>query len=241
MTDSAAPTNCFVRRPTLVSGVLALLAGVVAVGLVAGTTLQRQILLGAAVGVVVFLFGGRLWRRGHVAVGVLLAFCGCLLVAIAAGYAAVQPPRIVHRLELLPGILGLWTLAVALVPLRFRWSRLLVDVGAGAVFVSVLTSGVVTGATTAAIVVAGAATILAWDAGENAVSVGGQVGDGEASTARAEIVHAGVGGGVAVAAVVSVLGVTSLGVDDLSLAALVALLVAGVALALVSHRGRGPA
>lgn len=236
-----ASTDRFVRRPTLVSGGLALLSGVVAVGLVAETVLQRQILLGAAVGVVVFALGGRLWRRGHVAVGVPLALSGCLLVAVAAGYAAVRPPQIVHRLELLPGILGLWTLAAALVPLRFRWSRLLVDVGAGMVFLPVLAGGVVRGASTAALVVAGAATILAWDAGENAVSVGGQVGAGEAATARAEVVHAGVGCGVAVVAVVAVLGVTRLGVDDLPLAALVALLVAGVALALVSHRGRGAA
>jgi len=235
-----AATDRFARRPTLASGVLALLAGVVAVGLIAGTGLQRRILLGAAVGVAGFALGGRLWRRGHAAVGILLVLCGWFVVAVAAGYAATQPPRLVHRLELLPGILGLWTLAAALVPLRFRWSRLLVDVGAGAVFISVLTSGVLRGAPTAALVIAGAATILAWDAGENAVSLGGQVGAGEAATARTEIVHAGVGAVVAVVAVGSVLGAARLGVADLPLAALVALLIAGVALALVSHRKRGP-
>ncbi|GAA0233311.1 hypothetical protein GCM10009000_055950 [Halobacterium noricense] len=237
MTAATSPADRFLRHPTAVSGVLAVAAGAVAVGLIAETTLQRRILLAALVGVGSFGLGGRLWQRGRGVIGVGLAACGCLVVVAAAGYAVTEPPRITQRLELLPGILGLWVLAAALVPMRFRWSRFLVAVGSGLLFVAVLTSGVVRGASTTALVVAAGATILSWDAAENAVSLGGQIGSHpETATVRAELAHVLLSGGLAVAAVVAVLGVTRLGVDSLPLAALVALLVAAVALLLASHR-----
>jgi hypothetical protein len=67
--------------------------------------------------------------------------------------------------------------------------------------------------------------------------MGGQIGSDEtAATSRAEFVHAGMSGGVAVTAVVVVLGVARLGIDGLPFAALVALLVAAVTLTLVFHR-----
>lgn len=67
---------------------------------------------------------------------------------------------------------------------------------------------------------AAAAAILAWDAAENAVSMGGQVGSGGATDSRrAELVHVGFSG---VVAVVAILGVARVGVDGLPFAALVA-------------------
>lgn len=246
--EPAPASSRFVRRPAAVSGALAVASAAVAVGLVAGAPAQRPALAAAAVGVSLSALGGRLWRRSGdggggtsagigAGAGAVLTVVGLLALLAAAGYAAVRPPRIVHRLELLPGIAGLAVLAAALVPLRFRWSRVLIDVGAGMVFLTVLVGGVVRGTSTPALLAATAATVVAWDAGENAVSLGGQVGTGEgAATRRAELVHAGAGAVVACVGVAAVLGVTRLGVDDLPLAALVALLVAGVALALAIHR-----
>ncbi|SHG37784.1 DUF7519 family protein [Halobaculum gomorrense] len=237
MTAAPSAANRFLRHSTVVSGVVAVILGAVAVGLIAETTLQRQFLMGALIGVSTFGLGGRLWHRWRGAVGLGLVVCGCLVVTAAAGNAVTQPPRIIHRLELLPGILGLWTLAAALVPIGFRWSRLLIAVGSGLLFVAVLTSGVVRGASTTALVVAAAATILAWDAAENAVSLGVQVGaHPETVTVRGELAHVMLSGGLAAGAVVAVLGVTHLGVDSLPFEALVALLVAGVVLLLASHR-----
>lgn len=244
--EPAPASSRFVRRPAAVSGALAVASAAVAVGLVAGAPAQRPALAAAAVGVSLSALGGRLWRgsgdggggtNAGTGAGAVLTVVGLLALLAAAGYAAVRPPRIVHRLELLPGIAGLAVLAAALVPLRFRWSRVLIDVGAGMVFLTVLVGGVVRGTSTPALLAATAATVVAWDAGENAVSLGGQVGTGEgAATRRAELVHAGAGAVVACVGVAAVLGVTRLGVDDLPLAALVALLVAGVALALAIHR-----
>jgi len=237
MTDPApSATADFRPLPTVLSGAIALVAAAVAAGLIAETAAQRTVLAVALVGVAAVAVGGRLWRLDHAVFGVVMALCGTLVVAVAVGEALSRPETVVGRLELLPAVLGLWTLAAALVPVRFGRRRLLVDAGAALVFLAVVTSGVVRGASTPALVGAGAATILAWDAAENAVSIGGQVGsDPGTATARAELVHAGAGGGLAVGAVAAVLGVSRLGIDGLPFAALLALLVAGVALALVAH------
>ena len=230
----------FVRRPAVASSVVALVAGSVAVALVADTTLQREILRLAVGGALAFGIGGRLARRGGTALGALgalVALGGGLVVLIAMGQAATRPPQITHRVELLPGIVGIWTLSAALAPVRLRWSRALIDVGAGFVFLGVLVTGVTQGAGTTALLLATLATILAWDAAENAVSVGGQIGvQRGVSTARAELAHVGVTASVGVGVIVVVLGVARLGIDGLPFGALVALIVGSVILVLGSDR-----
>jgi len=75
------------------------------------------------------------------ALGALIALGGGLVVLVAVGQAATQSPQVTHRVELLPGIVGMWTLSAALAPVRFRWSRALIDPGAGFVFLGVLVTG----------------------------------------------------------------------------------------------------
>ncbi|MWV65276.1 hypothetical protein GRS48_10655 [Halorubrum sp. JWXQ-INN 858] len=240
MTPDGGGPERFVRRPTSAGVVLALGFGLLATGLVTETAIQRRIVATTAVGVGMVALGGRAWLRGRSVValgGAGLALCGSLVVAVALVDAVLRPAQVTHRVVLLPGLLGLWVLAVALVPARFRWARGVVDAGVGLVFLGVLAAGFVRGASTTALVVATAATVLSWDAAENAVSLGGQVGaDNGAATARAELVHAGAGVGVAAVAVVVVLGVARLGIDGLPFGALVALLLAAVAFSLGSHR-----
>jgi len=92
---------------------------------------------------------------------------------------------------------------------------------------------------TTALLLAALATIVARDAAENAVSVGGQIGGQRgARTVRAELAHVGVAARAwARGAVVVVLGVARLDIDGLPLArALVALIVGSVVLVLGSNR-----
>ncbi|WP_123620141.1 hypothetical protein [Halorubrum sp. CSM-61] len=233
-------TAPFLRRPAVASSVVALIAGGAAAALVADGTLQREILRVAVVGVLAFGIGTRLVRRDGTALralGALVALGGGLVVLAALGRAATQPPQVTQRLELLPGIAGLWTLSAALAPVRFRWSRALIDVGTGFVFLGVLVTGVTQGADAIALLLAALATILARDAAENAVSVGGQIGvQRGASTARSELVHAGAAASVGVGAIAVVLGVARLGVEGLPFGALVALVAGGVILVFGSDR-----
>ncbi|WP_080509973.1 hypothetical protein [Halorubrum saccharovorum] len=236
--DGATPR--FVRRPTVASGVIALVAGSVAVALVADASLQREILRLAVVGVLAFGIGGRLVRRGVTAfgaLGALVALGGGLAVLVATGQAATRLPQVTHRIELLPGIVGLWMLSTALAPVRFRWSRALIDVGTGLVFLGVLVTGVTRGAGTTALLLATLATLLAWDAAENAVSVGGLIGGQRGREDRSGRTRSRGGRrGRRAAAIAVVLGVARLGIDGLPFGALVALVVGSVILVFGSNR-----
>lgn len=227
--------STLVRHPIRTSSGLAFAAGVLAVSLIAETTVQRWILAVAVVGILTFGVGGLLWRRGRPGVGVAVAIGGTVLVVYALGLAATRPAFLTHRLELVPGLIGLWLLAAALLPIRLGWERSLVDAGTGFLFLAVLTSGIVQEASFGALLAAGVLTILVWDAAENAVSMGGQLGI-HAPTARGEFVHSAASSAVAVGAIGLVSLVGALGIDRIPFAALVALLVAGVAIALAYNR-----
>lgn len=226
----------FARRPTQISSLLALVAAGSAAGLLTETIIQRRLLAVALVGVVAVGIGGRLHADTGRPSGIVLGSVGTLLVAVAAAAALAVPPQLGDRLTLLPGILGLWVLVVALVPIRAGWSRRLVTLGTGLLFVGILMAGVLRVASSPILVVAAAATILAWDAADNAVSLGHQVGANKGTaTARAEVAHLGASSAVGVGAAGIVVGLAWLGVDGLPFAALIALLVAGLLLALGTH------
>lgn len=227
--------STFVRRPAPATGALAVVVAVGALALVADAAVQRRIIAVAAVGVVAFAAGVGTWRRGHPLPGGLLVVAGAAVALYGLGLAVTRPVFDVHRFELLPGLLGVWILAAAVAPVRVGWERRLVTTGTALVFLSVLVSGLVETTSLTSLLVAGAATILAWDAGENAVSLGHHVG-ARGSTTRAAAVHSAASGLVAVVALLLALSVHRLDVDGLPLAALAALLVAGVVLTLVYYR-----
>lgn len=230
-----ADASTFVRRPTPAGSALAVAASVVAVGLVADAAVQRRILAVAVAGVVAFAVGAGAWRRGHPLVGAVLATGGAVVALYGLALAGTRPTAHVHRFELLPGLLGAWLLAAGLAPVRVGWERRLVATGSGLVFLAVLTSGLVRTTSLTSLLVAGALTVLAWDAAENAVSLGAQMGS-RARTRRAELVHSAASALVAAVAVLLALSVHRLDVDGLPLAALAALLVAGVVLTLAYFR-----
>lgn len=225
----------FVRRPARAGSGLALAAGLLAVATVADASVQRWVLGLAAVGFATCAASAAAWRRDLSVLGAIAALGGTAIVLAAVALAATRPSSYVHRLELLPGVVGLVALAAGLFPVRVGWERPLVTAGTGLVFVAVLAAGVLRDATLTSLLAAGALTILAWDSAENAVSLGRQVG-ADAATVRATLARGAVGGVVAGGAILLTLGVVRLDVDGLPFAALAALLVAGVALALVHHR-----
>lgn len=225
MSDASEPTH----RPTVPGSVAAVVAGIVAVAVVIDAADQWEALLVVVAGLALCGGGYGAWHRERRLGGALTVAIGGVLVALGLGVAASGPSVMTQRLELLPGLLGLVVLVAGLVPVRAGWERALVTTGAALLFVGVVTSGVVRGASRPALLVAGIASVLAWDLGEQAISLGGQVGRG-ARTRRAELVH---GGGTLVAGagiLVAALGVTGLGIRGLSLTGFAVLLVAGFAL-----------
>jgi len=226
---SLASSRELLDRPTVPGALLAMLAGVAAVGILIEGAGQWQALVVDVVGLALCAGGYVAWRRGQQVAGALSAIAGGVLVLVALALAVSQPEAMTERLELLPGLLGLAVLLAGLLPVRSSWERRLVSTGAALLFVGVVTSGVVRGASEIQLLAAGVASVLAWDLGEQSVSLGGQVGR-RARTRRAELVHAG-GSLVAGAAILAVtLGVAALDVQGLSLAGFAVLLVDAFAL-----------
>ena len=227
----------FDSGPTVLSAGVSIGAGTVAMWVLMEAPVQRRLLGVALLGTVLWTIGAGSWKRNRVAPGVLVSCIGLLIVAVAVSNAATTPDRIVDRLVLIPGLVGIWVVSLGLIPVRLRWSRRFVDFGTALLFLAVLTAGFVQGPSALTLVIATAATILAWDAAENAVSLGGQVGAGwTTSSARAEVVHITLSTCVAGLVIVAGVVVTRLAVQGLSLGVLLALLVAGVALTLAHHR-----
>lgn len=150
-------------------------------------------------------------------------------LAVIAGLVAVITLALSGRVSL-PGIVGLVLVAVGV----YRGSRRVLGVGVAVLFVGVLLAGMFATAPEL-LVIATAAVVLAWDIGENAITVGERFGR-RAETTGAETVHAAVSTIVAVVAGTTGYLVYRSATGGQPTAALVALLFAVVALVVVLRR-----
>jgi hypothetical protein len=174
-------------------------------------------------------------RRGHWILGAALALVG--VAAIVGGFALFVGERhaLSHTLRLLPGLVGLPLLAGTLLPLEAGGSRLACKLGTGGVFLTVVLSGVFRSAGELHLSFAAVATIVAWDAADNAVVVGEHLG--RAATAwRLQATHTTGSAVVGLTGVAGIHLVRHVAVSDLSLAAF-ALSFFAVLLLLAAIRG----
>lgn len=229
-------------RPTLVAAVLAVAAAVLAVITIADTEPQLLAVAVELVAVGSLGAGAELRERERDAgrdrtpVAWLLLIVGVSAAVAALALALLGPERLSRSLELLPGLLGVTALALGLLPARRRWvrSRYLVGTGASLVVIAAFTSGVVYGAGRVSLLVATALAVLAWDAGEQAIGLGEQVGR-RAETTAVTLVHVGGGAAVGVAAVALAALVYAVNVTGVSLLVLVLLLAAAILLAVALY------
>lgn len=234
MSTETEDVDRFIQRPTIISSVIAVVVATTAVALLSGSGLQRQLLALALIGSVSFGAGSRLRGKAHRVTGTVLMLLGALLVVVAIGLVLLGPLRFSSRVELVPSMVGLWVFIAALGPVWSRWTRWLINLGVGLLFAGILLSGMLRSTPSTALVAAAAATILAWDTARNGVSIGTQIGAAEsAATERAELTHIGASSTVAIAAIGAVVGVSRLNIENLHLATLIAVLIAGISFSLV--------
>jgi uncharacterized membrane protein YbaN (DUF454 family) len=131
-------------------------------------------------------------------------------LATIAALLAVLTSAPLSVLAVLLGGVGFVVLAVALFA---RGSRRLLWLGTVSIFGGALDAGARAAAPPALVLTSVAAVLLAWDVGQNAISVGEQLGRG-AETWRAELVHAAVSTVVAVLVAVAAYAVFGLGVGS---------------------------
>lgn len=229
-TNSAKTTTSSVtRRPTAVGSSIAVVAALVAVGLVGTTSAQRLALGVDTAGIVVLALGGVAWHRGHRLVGGVVAVAGIGISLASVGVVLTQGETVSERVEILPGLLGPLFVACGVLPLWKRFARTFVSVGAAFVVVTLGLSGLVHSAEMMPLLWSFTATVVAWDAGEQAINLGEQLGN-DARTWPVELSHSGataVYGGLAVAAAV---GFHDLDVTGVPLVGLFALFGAAVLL-----------
>lgn len=215
------------RDPLPLGSALSVLSAAIAVALVATASVQRTALVAVVGGVAALAIGIRFARGDHRLVGGLLVTAG--LAGVLAGFVHGRTASTALRFEVYPAFVGLLLLGLGLAPVRRGWERWFVTAGTGGVLVAVVTSGVVQGTSTMPILLAGVATVAAWDLGEQAVNLSTHVGTA-ARTHRAELVHGGAAAVVGVCVVAVALFVQNAQVTGVPLAGLGVLLGAAVVL-----------
>lgn len=221
-----------VRQPALLSGIAATVASLAAVWLVSEPAVRAALLM-EGVGVVMVTVGVEC-RRRHRLAGTTIGLLGASVVLGAIGFAAVRSTESIWVVRTLPGLLGTAVLASGVVPVRGVGSRRLVKIGTAMVFFSVLVAGALGDASGSTLLASGAATIVAWDAGEQAINVGRHLGR-IAETWRVELVHLGATVLVGVVAVELGRRVPTFTATDFSLTRLGLLLVGVILLTITLH------
>lgn len=215
------------RDPLPLGSALSVLSATAAVALVATTGPQRTALFAALAGLAAVWAGVRLVRRDHRLAGGVLAAVGTAVLLF--GFLSGRRATPALQFEIYPALVGLTLLVLGLAPVRRGWERWFVTGGTAGVLTAVVTSGVVRGTSTVPILLAGLATVLAWDLGEQAVNLSAHVGT-EARTHPVELVHGAATLAVGIGAVAVALFVTNAQVTGLPLAGLGLLVGAAIVL-----------
>lgn len=220
------------RRPRRFGSVLALLVASLAVAAVASEPGQRTALTVGTAGAI-GLWAGIRWSRDS-SLGYGLAILGVFIVSTGLVLGVTRTASVRTAVEVVPGLVGIATLAAGLGPIHMGHKRLVISAGTGLVLVAVLVSGAIRGASTLALLAGGGITVVAWDLAEQAVSLSEQVGEA-AATHRVELVHGGATAGFAGLAVGTTWVVRGFDVTGLPLVTVLFLLAAAVTLTLVLY------
>lgn len=215
--------TAFKQRPVTASAAIAIASGAIAVWILLDAGAQRLGLAGLLVGILVLFVGFPDDREAAdpreyapAGLGLLIAITGVLLGGTGGGSAAATAQSI-------PAMGGVLVLALGVVPLREGWERRCVTAGAILLLAGVLMSGLVRGTSLFLLLLAGVFVVLAWDAGQHAISIGQQLGR-TTETVGAELPHLAGTVGVGTFGILAALGLVMVGIDGLPIASLLVLL-----------------
>ncbi|QLH78881.1 hypothetical protein HZS55_16985 [Halosimplex rubrum] len=227
------------RGPAFPGSAVAVVAALSAAALLATDPSEFAVVAVDAVGTGCLLAGGYLRFRGRRLVAPLALSVGLVTVLVAVGLAVVYPAGLVTKAALVLGTLGPGVLAVGLVPLRRSWAGRLVALATALSVAAVVVRGFLAATGRISLLVALAATILAWDAADHAVGLGADVGRAGA-TVGASAAHLVGSLAVGVVAVVAATGLYGVGPSSVPLVSVVSLFVAVVVLLAALALGHVP-
>lgn len=202
-----------------------MVAALAAVMLVASASHQTAGIVVLLPGLAILTIGLRYRRTTPIGYLAVLAGGGLAVVGLLLPLANPLPTQLI--LELYTGMLGLGLYALGIGAVRRGMERRFVTAGVAFVFAGILVTGVFQGTSTGGMLAATVACVVAWDAGEHAVSLGEHVGT--TSTAwSAGLTHVGATAVVGIVAVVVTVGIDTVAVTGLPLSALLTLLLAAL-------------
>jgi hypothetical protein len=143
-------------------------------------------------------------------------------------WAAILP-NITHRLELLPGLVGIALLGAGLCPISGRFARRFVSAGLASVVIGVAIVGVFESKPPLRLLAATVAAVVAWDIAEHSISLGEQLRT-DVTTRSVDLVHVGATAGYGVGLIIVSALLFDHGATGLPLSTLVLLLVAAIIL-----------
>lgn len=222
----------FDPSPSVSCAAIGPIAGIAAIGAVANSPAQLATLGVELVGLLVLLASSGAANERS-ALGNAGVLAGGALVVVAVGLGAVAPVRLTETLELLPGMVGVGLLCVGVLPVGPGPSRRIVGLGGIALGGNILTSGVIYGAGELSLLVGMALAVVSWDAAEQALNLGEQVGRAGA-TPLAVLGHTGWSAVVGVVGIAAASAVYGVGVTGLPLVGLGLLLASAIALAIAA-------
>lgn len=176
------------KHPSYAGSGIALVAALCVTGLITSSPLQLTVVGIEALGIFMLLCSGLVRQRGRRITGLLLLITGSIIVCLSLGLSVVFPMGLIERGALIGGVFSPVLVLLGLYPLRVEWSRNLTGLGTALLSSSVVISEWVTQMGQVQLLLAVLLTVLAWDAAEQAITLGNDVGRG-ARTVAVSITH----------------------------------------------------
>jgi hypothetical protein len=216
--------------PTRLGSVLAVALAASAVAIVAPAARTARGLGLVLVGVALLWVASTATRRENSPItALLLTVLGVVAAVGGTVLGVVRVDALSVQLVLGSGLVGISLLGAGLAPVRTTDARHVVSAGVGALVVCVVLAGLLTDVGALALLGSMAAVVVAWDAGDHAISLGEHVGR-RARTWPVELTHTGVTATYGVVVVAAATVVYEANVTDVPLVGLLLLLGGAVAL-----------
>ena len=225
-----------VKQPTYAGSALAVVTAACVTGVLASQPIQLSIVGVEAVGALLLLGSGLVRRRGHRVLGGGLIVVGCGLICLTLALSLLVPAGLFERIAFLGGALATACVVLGVFPLRKSWAGGLVGLGITLFSCSLVLLVWVSNPSGLQVLLGVGLTIVTWDMGEHAITLGDDVGR-SARTYQVAVTHFVGSLGVGLTAGTVALVVSRVEVPALPTAALALLLGAVLLLLLVLFLG----
>ena len=165
-----------VKQPAYAGCALAVVAAACVTGVLASQPIQLSIAGIEAIGALLLLGSGLVRRREHWMLGGGLVIVGCGLVCLTLGLSLFVPVGLFERIAFFGGSFAMACVILGVYPLRKSWARGFVGLGIVLFSCSLAFLVWVSNPSGLQVLLGVGLTIVTWDMGEHAITLGDDVG-----------------------------------------------------------------